>query len=221
MKFANGKQVNLSDIKEFCHKNAEYSSMEVSINGKRRFLVNVPADGWCLLYSFIASYNSTAGPKASISDLCVAIMRQFQLKSETKSLPYEFLTIDQESQSLIASKNDSVEQVFKFLLIRYFKDKYFDTFVLDYIPQLIADYFECTITIFTFVSGSLNLFNQFNADKENERCVELLFCPDLSHFMALSTTDKVDQKYQSDNFEILKINNQFYQSIFKYYDKSI
>ncbi|RNA35577.1 hypothetical protein BpHYR1_024020 [Brachionus plicatilis] len=220
MNFANGKKICLNDLKKFCHNQPEYSSIDVLINGKARYLVNVPADGWCLLYSFIASYNAGPGPKVSISDLCMAILRQFQLKCQTKSLPYEFLSLDEDCESLITSQNESIEEIFKFFLIRYLKDKYFETFVLDYLPQLIADYFECNITIQTFTSGALNLFNEFKSEGGNQRNVEILFCPDLSHFMALSVSDKISQNCQSETFEI-NLNNQFYKQIFSYYDKNL
>lgn len=220
MNYANGKQIGLIDIKNFCQNSAEYDSIEIRVNGSRRYLVNVPSDGWCFLHSFIASFNSAHGPKVSISDVCVAILRQYQLKCQTKTLPYEFLTVDQDSESLVTSHNDSIEEIFKFFLIRYIKDKHFDTIVLDYLPQLIADYFECTITIFTFAADSLNVFNEFKCDQESSRNVEILFCPDMSHFMSLSIRDKIYLNYQKENFDI-SLNNQFYKTIFSLYDKSI
>ncbi|CAF0770837.1 unnamed protein product [Brachionus calyciflorus] len=223
MYFPNGELVTQKDLKYFFNHSRPFKALPLRVYDKDQYLINVLPDGWCLLYSFQVSYEANSNQYLEINQILQGLLIEFRNKCLTKSLPYDFFTLDEDNSQSISSSNESVEEIFKFFLIRYIHQKHYNSFVLDYIPQLLADYFECNIDIYSYTTDNkLIILNEFKCGKkdDNNLTVSILYCSEFSHFMAFCPKLIKYPLTKLDNIRI-DLDDDFYMTVIKLYKNSI
>lgn len=186
-----------------------------------RNIINVPSDGWCLLYSFQMAYLVDYSSEISLNNIRIKILNEFKklctsnsnrsssnyfenFLAEESSQHRLFESSQDETQALLVKsiydnlKSKSAIQIQKFHLIRYLENKVFNASITDYIPKLLADAFQCTINIHIVEDQVLKKLISFECNQQSNSRINnqlnILFWPHKRHYMTLTQKQIQDKK---------------------------
>ena len=120
-------------------------------------VINTPADGHCLLYSFQMAYLYETGKLVCMDKIKHVLLEEY--KKLTSKDNREFLTSgildsDLDSKLLTSTKwRNNVEEnieVNKFYLINYLENKLFNSVIVDIVPRLLSSGFKCKVAIYVY-----------------------------------------------------------------------
>jgi hypothetical protein len=170
------------------------------------YVINVPSDGWCLLYSFQIGYYPVFRTKVTLEHIRTRLFESFKEFSENETTKYFLNFINEEDEynsslnltgHIFISNNPAQLSTFinKYHLISYLHGKVFNSDIVNLLPKLLADIFGCIINVFQierniFVLKKENvIFPILCRDQRyNMLSVNLLYLKELNHYMVFSDT---------------------------------
>jgi len=176
--------------------------------GQTHYLINTPEDGWCLLYSFQLAYFAEYDIFLTIDNIRTKLIQQFKEMIQSNEFQSFFSDSNanddqnQEAQSCFekiviskwyqdAAKNNM--QINTFNILRYIEEKLFTTDVVDIIPFLLANAFNCKINLYQLDEDVLYFSEDHCAfepkKKENSdeiKEIAILMIREREHYMAIA-----------------------------------
>ena len=172
-------------------------------------IVNVPSDGWCLIYAFQMAYFIEYGVKYKIEYIFKRLVASY-LSFIACDDNLNFAVLQQSNLGKVLGyreeTRDNLLLTSKYQLVQYVLSKRFGSELVDFIPKLIADAFSCVITVYEYdafreelVTDNYRTFLPFirtEHHSKSTKCVNILYLRKSSHYFALTVTncthDRVD-----------------------------
>ena len=121
-------------------------------------VINTPADGHCLLYSFQTAYLYETGKLICMEIIKHVLLEEYKKLTSNKDY-IDFLTSDNldsdlDTKLLTSTRwRNNVEgniEINKFYLINYLENKFFNSAVVDIVPRLLSSGFKCKVAIYEY-----------------------------------------------------------------------
>ncbi|CAF0770799.1 unnamed protein product [Brachionus calyciflorus] len=201
------------DASRFTKQNFEsfYNSSQnytpIIYDGYNMYLTHVPKDGWCLLHSLQTSFFLNYNELLEIEDILLRLVNTLKENCMEDCVPLNFIAADNDNDNEIFSSNESVNELLKYHLIKYINEKCYHSFILDYLPQVLADIFECQITIFSLNQDNyiMNLSKSKGKKNSDKREIFILYSLEQKHFMPICSQKlTTDLYFQLESSRIVK-----------------